>query len=485
VAKPTDPNEVMRRAQPSWWQILLGILGALLIWSLLYQLTLDEPEELTYSEFKAAVRAGEVARVTIEGDSIRGRFKAPAASEARAESTGDKEKTESGESPEAAQAAEGESADKTGQGSGAPLGEPFRTTKPRVDDPGLLTLLEEQGVTVDAVSPEPAWWQQAIAGLLPWLLILGVIVYMSYRMQQRLGGGGDGGPGGIFGFAKSKAKRFRQETTKTTLDDVAGLANAKRDLKEIIDNLAHPERYRTIGAKIPKGVLLVGPPGTGKTLLARAVAGEAGVPFYSISGSEFVEMFVGVGAARVRDMFESAKKEAPCVIFIDEIDAVGRARGTGVGGGHDEREQTLNQILNEMDGFTPHQNVVVLAATNRPDVLDQALLRPGRFDRKVFLEMPDREARAAILKVHTRKVPLAEDVDLDKVAARTIGFSGADLENLVNEAALLAGRERKDEVDMDMLDRARDKLVLGAERERGIGEEERAAWWPTTSPGMP
>jgi cell division protease FtsH len=254
---------------------------------------------------------------------------------------------------------------------------------------------------------------------------------------------------------------------------VAGLADAKGDLKEIIDNLSHPERYRTIGAKTPRGVLLVGPPGTGKTLLARAVAGEAGVPFYSISGSEFVEMFVGVGAARVRDMFESAKKEAPCVVFIDEIDAVGRSRGAGVGGGHDEREQTLNQILSEMDGFTPHQNVVVLAATNRPDVLDPALLRPGRFDRKVFLELPDREAREAILEVHTRSVPLSDGVDLAKIAARTVGFSGADLENLVNEAALLAGRERKEAVNMDMLERARDKLVLGAERERGLGEEER------------
>jgi len=260
---------------------------------------------------------------------------------------------------------------------------------------------------------------------------------------------------------------------KVRLADVAGLANAKADLAEIIGHLAEPERFHALGAKIPRGVLLVGPPGTGKTLLARAVAGEAGVPFFSISGSEFVEMFVGVGAARVRDLFDSAKKAAPCVIFIDEIDAVGRSRGAGLGGGHDEREQTLNQILSEMDGFEPHEDVVVLAATNRPDVLDAALLRPGRFDRKLYLELPDRKARRAILGIHAKQIPLADDVDLDLVAARTIGFSGADLANLVNEAALLAGRRNQPTVDMGMVAEARDKIVLGAEREQAIGDDER------------
>jgi cell division protease FtsH len=458
MAKPTDPNDAMERAQPSPWHILLGLLAFAVIWSLLANIFGSGPQELSYTTFKEQVRQGRVVEVTIEGDEIRGHFSPEPKGGTAAEAEGRPQGADAEGPPIQAQ---------------RPRGEPFVTTKPRVDDPTLLELLEEHGVTVHAESPEPTWWQQAIGTLLPWLFILGLFLYLTYRMQQRLTGGGDGGPGGIFGFAKSKAKRFREEVTRTTLDDVAGLANAKRDLKEIIDNLAHPERYQALGAKIPKGVLLVGPPGTGKTLIARAVAGEAGVPFYSISGSEFVEMFVGVGAARVRDMFDSAKKEAPCVIFIDEIDAVGRSRGAGLGGGHDEREQTLNQILSEMDGFTPNQNVVVLAATNRPDVLDQALLRPGRFDRKVFIEMPDREARKAILEVHTREVPLGQDVDLERVAARTVGFSGADLANLVNEAALLAGRRRKERVDMALFDLARDKLVLGAERERGIGEEER------------
>ncbi|WP_258868992.1 ATP-dependent zinc metalloprotease FtsH [Alkalilimnicola ehrlichii] len=274
-------------------------------------------------------------------------------------------------------------------------------------------------------------------------------------------------------MARSKARRFEAERPDITMDDVAGSDHAKEDLKEIIDYLKAPSRYQSLGASIPKGVLMMGPPGTGKTLMAKAIAGEANVPFFSISGSEFIEMFVGVGAARVRDLFAKAKEEAPAIIFIDEIDSIGRSRGTGVGGGHDEREQTLNQILNEMDGFEKHQTVIVLAATNRPDVLDPALMRPGRFDRKITLDQPHKKAREAILRVHTRRIPLADNVDLSKLATRTIGFSGADLENLANEAALLAGRQRNQQVSMEHFDNARDKIVLGAEREGSLSETDK------------
>jgi cell division protease FtsH len=287
-------------------------------------------------------------------------------------------------------------------------------------------------------------------------------------MQKRMGGAG-----GLFDFGKSKAKRFRRTDSKLSFDNVAGLENAKQDLNEIVGYLKNPEHYRKLGAKIPRGILLMGPPGTGKTLLAKAVAGEADVPFFSISGSEFIEMFVGVGASRVRDMFESARKESPSIIFIDEIDSVGRARGTGLGGGHDEREQTLNQILGEMDGFDPHETVVVLAATNRPDVLDAALLRPGRFDRKITLDLPDKKARHAILDIHSADVPLSDDVDMDRIAALTVGFSGADLENLVNEAALYSARVNREMVNMESLLGARDKVVLGSKRELIIGDEEK------------
>jgi cell division protease FtsH len=339
-----------------------------------------------------------------------------------------------------------------------------------VDDPDLIPLLERHAVEVRAEVEQIAWWASALINLLPWLLIIGLFFYASRKMQERMLGGG---PGDLFGFGKSRARRFRRGSMEIGFDDVAGLENAKRDLHEIIDFLKEPERFRKLGAKIPKGILLMGPPGTGKTLLAKAVAGEAEVPFYSISGSEFIEMFVGVGASRVRDMFDSAKKEAPAIIFIDEIDSVGRVRGSGLGGGHDEREQTLNQILAEMDGFEPEQTVVVLAATNRPDVLDPALLRPGRFDRKITLELPRKEARQKILEVHARDIPLDADVDLQNLAARTVGFSGADLENLMNEAALLAGRANRDKVDARILDAARDKIVLGAEKETVLDEEEK------------
>jgi cell division protease FtsH len=296
-------------------------------------------------------------------------------------------------------------------------------------------------------------------------------VFLVYLMMRRAR---DQFDGGILGsFVKSPAKRHDKSKQRTTFEEVAGLENAKAELQEIVEFLKSPEKFQRLGGRIPKGVLLNGPPGTGKTLLARAVAGEAGVPFFSISGSEFIQMFVGVGASRVRDMFKTAKENSPCILFIDEIDAVGRVRGAGLGGGHDEREQTLNQILTEMDGFSPSESVIVLAATNRPDVLDPALLRPGRFDRHVTVDRPTKKGRLEILKVHSRNIPLADDVDLDGVARGTVGMSGADLANLVNEAALLATREDKDKVDMADFDAARDKVVMGAKREEIITEKEK------------
>jgi len=287
-------------------------------------------------------------------------------------------------------------------------------------------------------------------------------------MQKKMGSGG-----GVFGFSRSKARRHERETIHVGFEDVAGLDHAKQDLREIVDFLKNPEKYRRIGAKMPRGLLLMGSPGTGKTLLAKATAGEAGVPFFSISGSEFVEMFVGVGASRVRDMFEQARQEAPSIIFIDEIDSVGRVRGAGMGGGNDEREQTLNQILAEMDGFEPEEAVLVLAATNRPDVLDPALLRPGRFDRKLTLELPQMAARRKILEVHTRKVPIENQNCLKDVASRTVGMSGADLENLVNEAALKAARDNRELVTDADFEYARDRVILGSEREEVLSEDEK------------
>ena len=312
------------------------------------------------------------------------------------------------------------------------------------------------------------------AGSLLWFTFLvptiGFILLITLMMRRAR----DQFDGGILGnFVKSQAKRHDRNKPRTTFDEVAGLENAKSELLEIVEFLKNPEKFQKLGGRIPKGVLLNGPPGTGKTLLARAVAGEAGVPFYSIAGSEFIQMFVGVGASRVRDMFKTAKDNSPCILFIDEIDAVGRVRGAGLGGGHDEREQTLNQILTEMDGFTPSESVIVLAATNRPDVLDPALLRPGRFDRHVTVDRPTKKGRLEILKVHTKNKPLSDDVDLDNIARNTVGMSGADLANLVNEAALLATRQNKDRVDMEAFDAARDKVLMGAKREEIITEKEK------------
>ena len=310
-------------------------------------------------------------------------------------------------------------------------------------------------------------WINVLMSMIPWVLIIGVWFLFMRKMQ-----GGGGGSRGIFSFGKSKAKLINQSFNKVTFKDVAGADEAKVELCEIIEFLKEPTKFQRLGGKIPRGVLLLGPPGTGKTLLARAVAGEAGVPFFSISGADFVEMFVGVGASRVRDLFEQGKKSAPCIIFIDEIDAVGRHRGAGLGGGHDEREQTLNQLLVEMDGFEQNSGVIIIAATNRPDVLDPALLRPGRFDRQVVVDRPDVKGREGILRVHTRRIPLDVDVKLETLAKGTPGLSGADLANLVNEAALLAARKNKNKVNMDDFEEAKDKVMMGMERKSMIISEE-------------
>ncbi|MBC8323932.1 MAG: ATP-dependent zinc metalloprotease FtsH [Candidatus Marinimicrobia bacterium] len=312
-------------------------------------------------------------------------------------------------------------------------------------------------------------WTGYFLNMLPWLLLIGIWIFFIRRMQ----GGGGGGMRGIFNFGKSRAKIWTSDMPKVTFDDVAGCVEAKEELKEVIEFLKKPKRFQKLGAKIPKGALLIGPPGTGKTLLARAVAGEAGVPFYSLSGAEFVEMFVGVGASRVRDLFEQGKKNTPCIVFIDELDAVGRQRGAGLGGGHDEREQTLNQLLVEMDGFDSEQMVIVLAATNRPDVLDPALLRPGRFDRQIVVDVPDIKGRLGILKVHTKKIVLNKrKINLDELARGTPGLVGADLANLVNEAALLAARKRKKSVDMEDFEDAKDKVMMGIQRKSVILSDE-------------
>jgi cell division protease FtsH len=349
----------------------------------------------------------------------------------------------------------------------------FSTYIPAPGDPNLLPLLEQKGVEVSAEPVQPSWWQTALSwfiNLLPVLLLL-YFAFMSWRGMRQLQ---DMQGGGLFGFGRSRAKLYTEERPTTTFVDVAGVEEAKAELREVIDFLRDPQRFLQIGAHIPKGVLLVGPPGTGKTLLARAVAGEAGVPFFSSSATDFVELFVGVGASRVRDLFSQARKHAPCIIFIDEIDAIGRARsGAGTLASNDEREHTLEQLLVEMDGFEPHEAIVVLAATNRPDVLDPALLRPGRFDRQVVVDRPDRRGREAILRIHTRQVPLAPDVNLEELARSTPGFSGADLANLVNEAALAAARKGKSQVDREDFQEALDKLLLGGKREALMDERER------------
>ena len=423
-----------------WWKIIIAFFLIWMIYSYFMKSFEGPPRiNIPYSQFKQEVSDKNVAEITIQGDKISGKFQNKFIMVYKIGDT---------------------TAYKN-----------FSTIKPSIQDPELMTLLEKSNVTINAEEKSDNSWISYFIFLgLPLILMF---AYFSYMRRKTQGKGGGMMGGGIFGVGKSTAKRFKKEKSNITFNDVAGLNNAKNDLQEIIDYLKEPGKFSALGANMPKGILLMGPPGTGKTLLARATAGEANVTFYSISGSEFIEMFVGVGASRVRNMFENAKKEAPSVIFIDEIDSIGRARGTGLGGGHDEREQTLNQILSEMDGFEQNESVVVMAATNRPDVLDTALIRPGRFDRQITLELPHKEARKKIIEIHTRHVPLSDNVELENLAARTVGFSGADLKNLVNEAALLAGRKKKEKVDKDDFDDARDKILLGSKREEIITEEEK------------
>jgi cell division protease FtsH len=437
--KPQNPQQPFQLN----WRVLVWVA---LLWLFLgYWFQSQVPSDVAripYSAFLQYVGESQVKEITVQGDQIKGEFSKPVKIAPNGK----------------------------GDGGSKQEYERFHTVMPPFGGSDLMALLTEKGVTVRAKSESQPWYVTLLVGLLPWVLIIGVFVYMSRKARERMNLFGGGG---MFGFGKSKAKLYEKSSSDVTFEDVAGLANAKKELTEIVDFLKQPGKYRSLGGQLPKGVLLVGPPGTGKTLMARAVAGEAGVPFFSISASEFIEMFVGVGASRVRDMFQNAKKDAPSIIFIDELDSIGRVRGTGLGGGHDEREQTLNQILSEMDGFEPEHSVVVIAATNRPDVLDPALIRPGRFDRRVTLDLPQRKARREILEIHTRKVPLAADVDLDLVAGRTVGFSGADLRNLVNEASLLAARKGRERVGAEQFDQGIDKIRLGTEREDMLLDEEK------------
>lgn len=344
-------------------------------------------------------------------------------------------------------------------------GKEFTTVVPQ--DDSLVPTLQKYNVEIKAeLPPQPPWWTSILSSLLPMLLIVG----LWFLIMNQSGGGG----GRVMNFGKSRARRYDENKVKVTFKDVAGAEEAKQELEEVVEFLKHPQKYNDLGAKIPKGVLLYGPPGTGKTLLAKAVAGEAGVPFFSISGSDFVEMFVGVGASRVRDLFEQAKKSAPCIVFIDEIDAVGRQRGAGLGGGHDEREQTLNQLLVEMDGFGANEGIIMIAATNRPDILDPALLRPGRFDRQIVVDRPDIKGRKEILKVHVKGKPIGQDVELEVIAQRTPGFTGADLSNLVNEAALMTARKNKKVINMPEMEEAAERVIMGPERRsRVISDKEK------------
>ncbi|HBO4505298.1 TPA: ATP-dependent zinc metalloprotease FtsH [Pseudomonas aeruginosa] len=406
--------------------ILWLIIAAVLVTVMNNFSSPSEPQTLNYSDFIQQVKDGKVERVTVDGYVITGK---------RSD------------------------------------GDTFKTIRPAIQDNGLIGDLVNNNVVVEGKQPEQqSIWTQLLVASFPILVIIAVFMFFMRQMQ-----GGGGGRGGPMSFGKSKARLLSEDQVKTTFADVAGCDEAKEEVSELVEFLRDPGKFQRLGGRIPRGVLMVGPPGTGKTLLAKAIAGEAKVPFFTISGSDFVEMFVGVGASRVRDMFDQAKKHAPCIIFIDEIDAVGRHRGAGLGGGHDEREQTLNQLLVEMDGFEMNDGIIVIAATNRPDVLDPALLRPGRFDRQVVVGLPDIRGREQILKVHMRKVPLGDHVDPAVIARGTPGFSGADLANLVNEASLFAARSNKRIVDMREFELAKDKIMMGAERKTMVmsGKEKR------------
>jgi cell division protease FtsH len=426
----------------SMWKPILALIAFVLLINVLYPLLAQKgqfaKEEVPYSQFRDELARDNVKEVTIKGLRLEGVFKAKVLP---VHDVGM-------ENP--------------------PKGTTyFYSILPAINDPSLMEELQGKKVLVKAISTESSPFTTALIYLIPWILIIAVWVFFARSMK------GQSPTSMMGGFSKSGAKLHDAQKTAVTFDDVAGMEEAKQELHEVVEYLKEPKKFERVGGKVPRGILLVGPPGTGKTLLARAVAGEAGVAFFSISASQFIEMFVGVGAGRVRDLFSVARKEAPSIIFIDELDAVGRSRGAGFGGGHDEREQTLNQLLSEMDGFEPHEEVIVLSATNRPDVLDSALLRPGRFDRRVVIERPDWRDREKILKVHTRKTPLAADVDLAVIAKGTPGMTGADLESLVNEGAILAARDNAETVTMNHLELAKDKVLMGGERKLYLSEQEK------------
>lgn len=420
----------MKKSENNFFNIIRSLIPLILMIVFIYFMysfysnaTTSNIEKISYTQFITKIKEGNIVDVTIDGQNVSGTYI---------------------------------------------NGNKFSTTLPPFDDPNLPNLLIEKNVNINIkpTSNSGTWWY-----ILSNIGSVILIIFFWMIMMRSLSGGANSQ---VFNFGKSRARLFIENKPKITFNDVAGLEEVKEDLQEEIEFLRNPRKFSAIGAKIPKGVLLVGPPGCGKTLLAKAVAGEAGVPFFSVSGSEFVEMFVGVGAARVRDLFNEAKKYSPCIIFIDEIDAVGRQRGAGLGGGHDEREQTLNQLLVEMDGFDPNMGIIVIAATNRPDILDQALLRPGRFDRRIVVNVPDVKEREAILKIHTKNKPLGPDINLSTLAKRTAGFTGADLENLVNEAALLAARRNKSKITMDELEEAIDRIIAGPQKKtRVVSDEEK------------
>jgi cell division protease FtsH len=427
------------RPQPpkfNWTLIFWLLIFFLILGPLLSKQVGVKGTHLSYSSFRKQLESGNVDKVTVEGEKISGEFKKPI------EIKGSEKEPVSYKD--------------------------FYTYLPSFGDDKLLGLLEAQKVDiVTEPKKDVSWWGTLLTGFLPFLLLIGLGVLLFRRFQGGLGQN-------IFSMGASRARLYDKGKQRVTFDNVAGAHGAKTELQEVIEFLQDPSRFHRLGGRTPKGVLLVGPPGTGKTLLARAVAGEANVPFFSITGSDFMEVFVGVGASRVRSMFTDAKKLAPSIIFIDELDSIGRQRGAGIGGGHDEREQTLNQILSELDGFEPNENVIVMAATNRPDILDSALLRPGRFDRRITVDLPSLKDRVEILKIHARNKPLAQDVDLEEVARGTPGFSGADLENLLNESAILAARKNEEKIKAKDIDESTDKILMGLERENiAITEEER------------
>jgi cell division protease FtsH len=427
---PLDKTAIMDKLKSPQWRFVIAIViifFVLYMWGQFSNVGKPAQYTISYSQFVEQLNAGNIDSVKIKNLEVIGLFNKEVALHLPGEKTTTTVKD-------------------------------FQTFLPSFQGEGLIAKLEEKDVIIDIAPDEKGslLWQLFI-GVIPWVLIIGIWIYIMRRAQQQV----HGGAGGLFSFGASKAKLFDVKKPTVTFKDVAGMENTKKQLQETIEFLKEPSKFEKLGANVPKGVLLVGPPGTGKTLLARAVAGEAGVPFFSISGSEFIEMFVGVGASRVRDMFKKARDSQPSIIFIDEIDAVGRTRGAGLGGGHDEREQTLNQLLSEMDGFEPHEEVIIVAATNRPDVLDPALLRPGRFDRHVVLDRPGWKERKSIFEVHSRNKALADDVNFEILAKGTPGMTGADIENLTNEAALVAIRKEKDKIDMSDFEEARDVLLMG------------------------